>query len=334
MRLQQYPIQVSGKTLTDFLNNNENSQHPLGVLIEKETKEGSFTLKSNLFQECFHSLTGALAETKEKFIDPAELNKFRPGDPIRVLDVCFGLGYNTAYLLEALKNATLILDWWGLELDSRPLDIALKTLKFRKNWTNPILKKLEEVRDKNGWNYKTSKGKLLLGDARKKVNEIPKDFNFNIIMLDPFSPKKCPELWTEEFLGKISNRLAPGGRILTYSSAAAIRATLRRSGLTLRSLGDRSKSNKRWSNGTLAIKSLNTAQELQELLPGNSLSLMEEEHMQTRASIPYRDPLGCDNSEEILTRRESEQMASQLESTSSWQKRWVERTRDEKSSSL
>ena len=51
---------------------------------------------------------------------------------------------------------------------------------------------------------------------------------------------------------------------------------------------------------------------------------MEEEHLLTRASIPYRDLSGHDSATKILQRRKQEQEACQLESTSSWQRRWLQ----------
>ena len=48
----------------------------------------------------------------------------------------------------------------------------------------------------------------------------------------------------------------------------------------------------------------------------------EQEHLQTRAAVPYRDPKLIDSPEAIIKRRELEQQASDLEPTSRWRKRW------------
>jgi tRNA U34 5-methylaminomethyl-2-thiouridine-forming methyltransferase MnmC len=68
-----------------------------------------------------------------------------------------------------------------------------------------------------------------------------------------------------------------------------------------------------WSQGTVA------AWHPENLPP---LSLMEQEHLNTRASIPYRDPDLTDSSEVILARHRQEQEETRLESTSSWRRRW------------
>ena len=52
------------------------------------------------------------------------------------------------------------------------------------------------------------------------------------------------------------------------------------------------------------------------------LSTRETEHLATRSSIPYRDPTGKGNSNEIISTRRIEQSKSQLIQTSLWRKRW------------
>ena len=52
------------------------------------------------------------------------------------------------------------------------------------------------------------------------------------------------------------------------------------------------------------------------------LSQMEQEHLKTRAAIPYRDPMLRDTAKVIHQRHQQEQQQSNWESTSSWRRRW------------
>ena len=70
-------------------------------LIEIKTQDGSYSLRSLVFHENFHSVTGALNETRSKFIAPSNLKRFN-GRSLNVLDICFGLGYNSALLINDL----------------------------------------------------------------------------------------------------------------------------------------------------------------------------------------------------------------------------------------
>ena len=49
---------------------------------------------------------------------------------------------------------------------------------------------------------------------------------------------------------------------------------------------------------------------------------MEIEHLNTKASIPYRDPTGESLSREILEFRKLEQLSSNLLNTNLWRKKW------------
>ena len=104
------------------------------------------------------------------------------------------------------------------------------------------------------WSDHSGKGCVLWGDARQTLASIPATQQFDLIFHDAFSPQRCPQLWSEEFLGQLSDRLAPEGRLLTYSRSAAVRASLQRAGLLLRSLLPAPGEREGWSSGTMAVK--------------------------------------------------------------------------------
>ncbi|MEC7897905.1 MAG: MnmC family methyltransferase [Cyanobacteriota bacterium] len=301
--------------------------HPLGELSALQTADGSLSLHSERFDEAFHSSIGALAEAKAKFVRPAQLERFCRKSVLRVLDVCVGLGYNSAALMNALpKQSAPTLQWWGLELDPRPLSLALMHDTYRALWSPDVLMRLEQLNQTNSWSEEQSEGTLLWGDARSTLQKLPEHWQADLILMDAFSPGRCPELWSEEFLGALAKRLAVGGRLLTYSRSAAIRGSLRRAGLNLRSLQPAPGQRLEWSSGTLAAKP-GGLEPLADAGPGwKPLCTMEEEHLNTRAAVPYRDPNGHDDAQQIRNRREQEQQACKKESTSRWQRRWRHRT--------
>ncbi len=320
MQLQS-PTQPSGKNLSGFIINKTSSSPELGRLLEYSTNDGSFSLYSTLFKESFHSRKGALLEAKTKFISPAQLNRTK-GEDLLVLDVCMGLGYNSAALMEESIDIPRKLCWWGLELDKRPLVQALNNQNFNSIWSPLVLRRLEAIRDRGYWKDKASQGEVLWGDARSALNHLPSDLKFELIMHDAFSPQCCPQLWSEEFITSLAKKLAPQGRLLTYCRAAAVRASMKKAGLKVYSLVPTLKNKKNWSEGTLAILPdthntyLPVATSCQELSP------MEREHLITKASVPYRDPNSQNGVQEILDRRKQEQQDCNLESTSSWRRRW------------
>ena len=140
---------------------------------------------------------GALEETKLKFTVPSNLQRFH-GKSLSVLDVCFGLGYNSASLLNELTKQKSYLNWYGLEIDKRPLEYSLKNKSFQKLWTPNVEIIFKSLYRKDYFEDQFFKCSLLWGDAREKINIIPSDIKFDLIYLDGFSPQKCPQLWSIE----------------------------------------------------------------------------------------------------------------------------------------
>ena len=63
------------------------------------TNDGSVGLYSPEFNDIYHSATGALTEAYEKFILPVDMKNLLKKDSIKVLDICYGIGYNSKSFL-------------------------------------------------------------------------------------------------------------------------------------------------------------------------------------------------------------------------------------------
>lgn len=84
------------------------------------TNDGSTGLYNSDVDDIYHSVYGAKEEAEEKFIKPLCFEKnFLDKKQIRVLDICYGIGYNTkAFLKKILQtkyNGNVLID--ALEYD-------------------------------------------------------------------------------------------------------------------------------------------------------------------------------------------------------------------------
>ena len=73
--------------------------------------DGSNTLYSNKYKQNFHDIkTGAIQEALSKHVIPA-FDFHKNKKHLRILDICFGLGYNTfctiLYILEQKLNISV-----------------------------------------------------------------------------------------------------------------------------------------------------------------------------------------------------------------------------------
>ena len=286
------------------------------------TKDGSLSLYSLNYEEGFHDKDGALKESINKYLLPSQLNQLSNTSKIVILDVCMGMGYNSGCILEELLKRSQKTEWHGLEIDPRPLQIGLNEKTFQKLWSPKILNFFYCINKSGKWNEGFNEGTIHWGDARQKINEISASLKFDVILLDPFSPQKCPELWSEQFISLLSEKLSFNGRLITYSSASSVRASLKKAGLKLYSIRPATEDQNKWSMGTVAMKRTLDETFISKNCQFKNLSAKELEHLRTRSSIPYRDPTGKGVSKEIILTREIEQSKSQLIHTSTWRKRW------------
>lgn len=280
------------------------------------TSDGSYTFFSSEFEETFHSVHGAREEAQAKFIIPCALaEKAQKSSHLKLLDICYGLGYNTATALETIWrwNPHCQVELIALESDETVLQATIRHHLFNA-WSSPISELLTTLGQHQVVYDPSLNAHLLMGDARQTMQSvIQQGFIADAIFLDPFSPPHCPQLWTVEFLAFVSQCLHPQGKLATYSCAAAVRTALSLAGLHYTS--------------TMGMNRRSTVASWQELsLP---LSSLEIEHQQTRAAIPYRDPNLQDSTTIILERRQQEQLSSNLESTSQWRRRWRQQCLDQ-----
>jgi tRNA U34 5-methylaminomethyl-2-thiouridine-forming methyltransferase MnmC len=93
----------------------------------KLTGDGSFTFVSQEFGESFHSHYGARQESFFKFVEPTQLATAAQKPILRLLDICYGLGYNTDAALQTIW-AVCDVEVIGLELNSSDSYNFLKIL--------------------------------------------------------------------------------------------------------------------------------------------------------------------------------------------------------------
>jgi tRNA U34 5-methylaminomethyl-2-thiouridine-forming methyltransferase MnmC len=295
--------------------------------IPQLTGDGTFTFISPEFGEAFHSHHGAKQESFLKFVVPTQLAHLAKKPRLQLLDICYGLGYNTAAALQTIWeiNPDCNVELRALEIDPRVPQAAINQKLFANwdaNWDYKYTEILSQLAFESQVETNHLQAKLLIGDARKSIQMVYQSgFLADAIFLDPFSPPQCPQLWTIEFIQYVASCLHPDGLLATYSCAAAVRIALLEAGLIISSthpVGRR-------TPGTLAAHRKTSSEEFFSHLsfPPLALSPSEQEHLFTRAAIPYRDPDLSDSKEAILIRRNQEQSISPLEPTSHWRKRWI-----------
>lgn len=153
-------------------------------------------------------------------------------DEITILDICFGLGFNTLATIYYVKqhNIRAKINIYSPELDRQ----LIKSLKY---FTYPTefedLKVIVNSLVLHGrYDDDSLHLELFVGDAREYILKF-EDNMFDIIYQDAFSPSTNPTLWTQEYFRDIARIIKKTGVLTTYSIALPTRLALYENGFSV-----------------------------------------------------------------------------------------------------
>lgn len=188
------------------------------------SEDGSYTAYSKEYDEHYHSTRdGALYESLTKHVQPAFRVK-QEKQEINVLDICYGLGFNTLSTLYYYKqnNLNSKLRIYSPELDASLVKL-LDTFTYPKEFDE--FKNIVKAICKEGfYEDKNFYIEVFLGDAREYVKRF--EDKFDIVYQDAFSPSSNPILWTKEYFADIKRSIKKDGILTTYSISLPTRLAL------------------------------------------------------------------------------------------------------------
>lgn len=187
------------------------------------TSDGSYTLFSPTYQQHYHNPDdGAIKESLYKHVIPA-FEHHKDKEELHILDICFGLGYNTFTTLYWLKkNLTCKkLYFYSPELDKELIE-SLKDFPYPKefDFLKPVIQELSKNHFYQDENLQIT---IAIEDARKYIKKLPQ---MDIVYQDAFSSDVNHKLWTKEYFSEIKNILHVKGILTTYSIATPVRMGL------------------------------------------------------------------------------------------------------------
>ena len=191
-------------------------------------EDGTNTLYSKEFDEPYHSTKdGALHESLEKHVKPSFAIK-KEKQQLTILDICFGLGYNTFATIYYIKkhNLKTKVHMLSPEFDEELIH-SLKSFDYPSEF-NEIKHIINAVSNDLFYKDEQFKIEILLGDARKSIPKIKE--KIDIVYQDAFSPAHNPLLWTYEWFRDVRAICKEDAILTTYSIAAAIRLGLYENG--------------------------------------------------------------------------------------------------------
>lgn len=202
----------------------------------KMTGDGSPTLFVPALNEHYHSVFGAIAESRHIFIN-AGFNFIKDKDGINILEIGFGTGLN------------VFLTW----LEVRARKVKVNYTAIEKYLLKPEVYSTLNYPDLTGYSFEkeyfikmhelswNSPGEISDGFFLHKIHTSLEEYHpekdcFDLVYFDAFGPDVQPEMWSLQVFQKMAATLKRGGALVTYSTKGTVKRNLKEAGFSIEKL--------------------------------------------------------------------------------------------------
>jgi tRNA U34 5-methylaminomethyl-2-thiouridine-forming methyltransferase MnmC len=199
------------------------------------TKDGSHSLLNEQLNETYHSVHGAIQESRYVFIEQGLKFSFNENaSSVSIFEVGFGTGLNALLTIEHVKASNRPVSYTTIEAFPLSADTWVQL-----NYAE-VIGLPDEFRSLHNcdWNRRhplVSGFDFLKQNTTLQLLQIEPG-QYDIIFYDAFAPSKQPEMWAFDILTKVVYGLRPGGIFVTYCAKGQLKRDLRALGLAVETL--------------------------------------------------------------------------------------------------
>jgi tRNA U34 5-methylaminomethyl-2-thiouridine-forming methyltransferase MnmC len=191
------------------------------------TKDGSHSIYVQKLDEHYHSVNGAITESKHVFIE-AGLKQLKKRH-ISILEMGFGTGLNALLTLAETNESNTSIYYTGIE--KYPLDRTIIESLNYESIIDPSWKGMLKLIHDSPWHQEVLiRPDFILEKLQCDMYEMEQVDKFDLVYFDAFAPQKQPELWTEDLFRQIFLSMRSQSIMTTYSSKGLVRRNLKSAG--------------------------------------------------------------------------------------------------------
>ena len=193
-----------------------------------QSADGSTTIWVPGLDEHYHSIHGALTESRHVFIEAGlkAINK----SSVRILEVGLGTALNARLTLDQAKQDGLKVQYDALEkFPLRAEEIEILGLQGMSKEA-PFLSATPGVVTQISEHFTY---RLLVEDLKTFEGELG---SYDLIYFDAFAPSAQPDLWTDTIFENMHNLLKPDGALVTYCAKGAVKRSMKAVGFEVEAL--------------------------------------------------------------------------------------------------
>lgn len=197
------------------------------------TGDGSQTVLDKTRNATYHSMNGAITESKHVFIEAGLKHLMdRNVKKLRILEMGFGTGLNAFLSYLEVCNSDHEVAYFGIEANPLPYSI-ISQLDYpeylKAGHADNVFRQMHTAANMTDKEFTLT---VLQG----KAEDIDMPIDNTLVYYDAFGPGDQSELWDLGMLGKIVRSMAPGGVLVTYCAQGQFKRNLKQLGCEVESL--------------------------------------------------------------------------------------------------
>ncbi len=185
-------------------------------------------------QEHYHSVHGALQESRHVFIDQGLALASERKNALSILEVGFGTGLNCLLTVGYLQKRGMQVRYEALEpfpLTREEVAMINHAEIMGDGLLQVVLNKMHDAP------FETDM-ELAPGFLLRKMNMTIQEARlpsrrFDLVYFDAFGPQVQPECWDEDVFRNMADAMVPGAILVTYSARGSVKRALRACGFVL-----------------------------------------------------------------------------------------------------
>lgn len=203
-----------------------------------KTDDGSSTLKNNLIDDTYHSVHGAINESRIVYLENGfhyTLKSFNTS--INIFELGFGTGLNT--LLTAIECNKLKIKVNYHAIEAFPIDLSvIQHLNYSEIMNDDSSKKIFSDIHQCKWNewINISNYFSLIKEQNKLEDCKLESEKYHLVYYDAFGPSKQPEMWTYDMIYKVCSGITQNGVFVSYSTKGELKRMLKNLGFNIEKL--------------------------------------------------------------------------------------------------
>lgn len=199
------------------------------------TEDGSHTILNKELNVTYHSIHGAVQESKHIYIESGLNYVLQKYETLNILEVGFGSGLNT--LLTYKENLKDKNTWTYQTIEKFPLSReTFALLNYGESETAEIKKVFNQLHTLEWNKVHPISDSFYFTKYLIDVNSYAPENPIHLVYYDAFAPDTTKEMWNKEIFEKLFKAMVPGACLLTFCAKGDIKRLLKTCGFKVEAL--------------------------------------------------------------------------------------------------